>query len=296
MVPMRRHAAQFAVVLASAIGITSTAVPTADAWRPPRVKACGATADDKAFAAKLSPTIHSAGLSGVSADQVACARQILAEVKAEGFSSQAGKIALMTAITETGLRNYLGGDRDSLGLFQQRPSMGWGTRAQIIRPAYSTHKFLSAMVKRYPHGSWATADPGRVAQSVQRSAYPSRYNRERTSAARLVAVLWAGTPATPAPAAPSKPAKPTKPTPTSAALALVVPGGGIRVRSGATTAAKQVRFLKGHSKVTATCQRLGKSVKIGSYRSAYWSYLPAQKGYVSNAAMHRNGGTALKAC
>lgn len=241
---------------------------------------------------KLSPTIHSAGLSGVSGDQVSCARQILAEVRSEGLSSQAGKIALMTAITETGLRNYLGGDRDSLGLFQQRPSMGWGSRSQIIQPAYSTSRFLSAMTKRYPNGSWASADPGRVAQNVQRSAYPSRYNRERTSSARLVAALWGGAPAP----APVKPPPPSGPTPTPSSLALVVPGGGVRVRSGATTAARQVLFLKGGSKVTATCQRAGKSVTIGSYRSAYWSYLPAQKGYVSNAAMHLNGSTALKAC
>ncbi|WP_291525991.1 hypothetical protein [Branchiibius sp. NY16-3462-2] len=295
---MRRHAATLAVVLASAVGSTAIA-PSAQAWRPPPVKSCGATAADKALAAKLSPTIRSAGLAGVSADQVSCARQILAQVKAEGLSPQAGKIALMTAITETGLRNYLGGDRDSLGLFQQRPSMGWGSRAQIIRPAYSTHRFLSAMTKRYPKGSWATKDPGRVAQSVQRSAYPSRYNRERTSAARLVSALWAGSTAPVAPAPPAKPrppAKPTKPAPASASLALVVPGSGIRVRSGATTAAKQVRFLRSGSKVTATCQRLGKSITIGKYRSGYWLYVPAQKGYLSVAAMHRNGGTSLKAC
>ena len=75
-----------------------------------------------------------------------------------------------------------------------------------------------------------------------------------------------------------------------------MPKGGIRVRSGATTSAKQVTVLTGGSNVTATCQRLGKAVTIGSYRSAYWSYLPAPKGYVSNAAMHRNGALALKAC
>ena len=245
------------------------------------------------MAAKLSPKIHSAGLSGVSGDQVSCARQILAEVRSEGLTPQAGKIALMAAITETGLRNYLGGDRDSLGLFQQRPSMGWGTRAQIIRPAYSTHRFLAAMTKRYPKGSWATKDPGKVAQSVQRSAYPSRYNRERASAATLVTALWGGAPAPAAP--PTPPAPPTKTAPISS-VALVVPAGGVRVRSGATTAAKQVRFLKAGSTVTATCQRLGKTVNIGKYHSAYWSYLPAQKGYVSNAAMHRNGATSLKAC
>lgn len=294
MVAMRRHAASAAAVIASVIGITTAVAPAAEAWRPPPVKACGATAADTALAKTLSPKIHSAGLAGVSGDQVSCARQILAEVKSEGLSSQAGKIALMTAITETGLRNYLGGDRDSLGLFQQRPSMGWGTPAQIIRPAYSTHKFLAAMIKRFPNGSWATKDPGRVAQSVQRSAYPTRYNRERVSSATLVTALWDGEPSPTAP--PTPPAPPAKPAPTSSSLALVVPGGGVRVRSGASTAAKQVLFLKGGSKVTSTCQRLGKSVTIGGYRSAYWSYLPAQKGYISNAAMHRNGATSLKAC
>lgn len=290
---MRPPVAHVAVALAAATGLTVAAAPVADAWRPPPIQACGATASDKAIAAKVSPKIRSAGLVGVNGDQVSCARQIVAEVKAEGFAPQAGKIALMAAITETGLRNYRGGDRDSVGLFQQRPSMGWGTVAQIMQPAYSTRAFLKAMTKRYPKGSWATKDPGQVAQGVQRSAYPSRYNRERGSAATLLAALWN---AAPAPTPPTKPA-PTKPAPpATGSLKLVVPGGGVRVRSGATTAARQVRFLKGGTTVTATCQRLGKSVTIGQYRSAYWSYLPAQQGYVSNAAMHRNGGTSLKAC
>lgn len=286
---MRRPAAALTAALTSIVGIGTATAPAADAWRPPPAKPCGATAADRAMAIRLSPKIHSAGLSGVNADQVSCARQIVAEVRGEGFTDRAGVVALMTAITESGLHNYLGGDRDSLGLFQQRPSMGWGSKTQIIRPAYSTSAFLRAMVTRFPNGSWKNTDPGRVAQAVQRSAYPSRYNRERAVSTALVNALWKAAPAP----------TPTKPPATGArvkGLRLSVPTGGIRVRSGASTAARRIAFLRAGTAVVASCQRVGRAVRVGNFRSPYWVYLPAQKGYVSLAGMHRNGSTALKAC
>ena len=63
------------------------------------------------------------------------------------LAPRAASIALATAYQESGIRNIRYGDRDSLGLFQQRPSQGWGTEKQILDPHYSTGKFYDALVK-----------------------------------------------------------------------------------------------------------------------------------------------------
>lgn len=83
------------------------------------------------------------------------------------------QIALITAMTESNLINVNYGDRDSLGLFQQRPSQGWGTPEQVMNPHYAAGKFFSALKdlgrRRYSMGM------GQAAQAVQRSAFPDRY-------------------------------------------------------------------------------------------------------------------------
>jgi hypothetical protein len=79
----------------------------------------------------------------------------------------------MTAITESGLRNLHGGDRDSQGLFQQRPSQGWGTIAQITNPVYAATKFFEALKGVKNRGAM---DPWAAAQSVQRSAFSDGSN------------------------------------------------------------------------------------------------------------------------
>jgi hypothetical protein len=97
-------------------------------------------------------------------------------------------IALATAFQESKIRNLDYGDRDSLGLFQQRPSMGWGTEEQIMDPIYSTHTFLDAMVL-VP--GWADMDIGDVAQEVQRSGFPDAYD-QHVARARVLASALSG--------------------------------------------------------------------------------------------------------
>lgn len=95
-----------------------------------------------------------------------------------GASNRDIQIALIAAMTESNLRNVDYGDRDSLGLFQQRTSMDWGTKQQIMDPQYAARAFFKGAgtnqglldikgrrVKRM----------GKLAQSVQKSAYPDRY-------------------------------------------------------------------------------------------------------------------------
>ncbi|MFE4863245.1 heavy metal transporter, partial [Streptomyces sp. NPDC056670] len=89
-----------------------------------------------------------------------------------GASTRDCIIAIMTAMQESGLKNLKGGDRDSLGLFQQRPSKGWGTPEQIMNPEYASKKFYEALFKIKNRNSLELTV---VCQKVQRSAFPTAY-------------------------------------------------------------------------------------------------------------------------
>jgi TP901 family phage tail tape measure protein len=124
-----------------------------------------------------------AAWSGGPVDESNLSRLIVQIGKNRGFSRKGAEVALITAIVESGIRNLNYGDRDSLGIFQQRPSQGWGTPAQIMDPNYSTNKFYSALagVK-----GWEGMLEGTAAQRVQRSAYPDRYQTKLGQAISLV--------------------------------------------------------------------------------------------------------------
>ena len=106
----------------------------------------------------------------VDNDQAANAATIAAVAHAKDLPAHAVVVALATARQESKIRNITYGDRDSLGLFQQRPSQGWGTATQISDPVYSTGRFYKALVNVK---DWQTIGVGVAAQSVQRSADPS---------------------------------------------------------------------------------------------------------------------------
>jgi hypothetical protein len=91
-----------------------------------------------------------------------------------GLPERAVVIALATAMQESTLRNLDHGDRDSLGLFQQRPSQGWGTPEQVQDPAYAAGQFYDRLV-RVP--GWDTMRLTDAAQIVQRSGFPEAYQR-----------------------------------------------------------------------------------------------------------------------
>lgn len=89
-----------------------------------------------------------------------------------GMSRRDILIGLITAAQESSLRNLDYGDRDSLGLFQQRPSMGWGSREQVTDPVYATKKFFTELKKVHGRNNMRLTE---AAQAVQRSAYPDAY-------------------------------------------------------------------------------------------------------------------------
>jgi len=140
---------------------------------------------------------------GLNADQTQIAKTIVSVVKGRGLPLRAAEIALATGWVESNLRNLLVAvDHDSLGVFQQRPSMiGWGTAEEIVDVVHATNAFLDGLVKI---DGWETADRGDVAQAVQQSAVPDAYNRiGMPIGIPLAAALWTGTPAgTPAACSP----------------------------------------------------------------------------------------------
>jgi hypothetical protein len=104
-----------------------------------------------------------------------------------GLPERAVTVALATSMQESKLRNLAGGDRDSLGLFQQRPSQGWGTAQQIADPVYSTNKFLDALVKIPGYARLPLTD---AAQQVQKSGYPQAYAKHETDATVVSSALY----------------------------------------------------------------------------------------------------------
>lgn len=105
--------------------------------------------------------------------------------------ARAVSIALEAAMQESKLRNLKGGDLDSLGLFQQRPSQGWGTPEQILDPVYAIGRFYDALVKVDGYQTMPLAD---AAQAVQHSAYPSAYAKHEPVARALASALTGYTP------------------------------------------------------------------------------------------------------
>jgi hypothetical protein len=124
--------------------------------------------------------------------QAANAATIAAVARSRGLPQQATVIALATAQQESRIRNLDYGDRDSLGLFQQRPSQGWGSEAQVQDPVYATGKFLDGLVE-VP--GWETGRLTEVAQRVQRSGFPEAYQQWSGMAQTLTTALLADAPA-----------------------------------------------------------------------------------------------------
>jgi hypothetical protein len=165
----------WAVVLAVLAAVTALAWQTDAIPAPPPPARCPVTG---------------AGFT-LTPEQAANARTIAAVAAARKLPQRAVVIALATALQETHLRNLPYGDRDSLGLFQQRPSQGWGTPAQVQDPAYAAGRFFDHLVQ-VP--GWESGRLTDVAQAVQRSAAPEAYQRWEPTAQSIAASLATGGP------------------------------------------------------------------------------------------------------
>lgn len=145
--------------------------------------------------------------------QLGRAAAIIAVGKTEQVPARGQLIAVMAALTESSLRvlsntgaypqsgsipnDGNGGDHDSLGLFQQRPTAGWGSVENLMDPVWSSRAFYggpSGPNQGSPRGlldvdGWQTMDPGAAAQTVQGSAYPERYAVNQPVAEKVLATL-----------------------------------------------------------------------------------------------------------
>ena len=147
-----------AIALAVALAIAALAIWASFGKKHTVAAGCRVTATSTTYTIEL--------------EQAANATTIAAVGKRLALPDHAVTIALATALQESQLRNLSYGDRDSVGLFQQRPSQGWGTAAQIMKPEYAAAAFFRALGR--VHG-WQTMSVTDAAQAVQRSDAPEAY-------------------------------------------------------------------------------------------------------------------------
>ncbi|WP_092387859.1 LysM peptidoglycan-binding domain-containing protein [Curtobacterium sp. YR515] len=129
----------------------------------------------------------------LSAEQRGNAATIVAVGRSLGVSDHGIVIALAAAMQESSLRNLSHGDRDSVGLFQQRPSQGWGSAAALQDPATAAKRFFTGN-PGHTRGlldiaGWSSMNVTTAAQAVQVSAYPKAYAQWEKTAQSLLASL-----------------------------------------------------------------------------------------------------------
>ncbi|HYK69199.1 MAG TPA: hypothetical protein VEV45_14735 [Streptosporangiaceae bacterium] len=161
--------------------------PAAHSWQ--RVSAAFSGQATPAAAAQLTPvgTSGQQGWMPISGAQYSNATTIVQQVLAKKMGVRSAVIAIATAMQESRLQNLSYGSADSLGLFQQRPSAGWGTPQQILNPAYSANAFLTALLRhQQADPGWATQPLWATAQAVQASGFPTAYAQWESQAAGMV--------------------------------------------------------------------------------------------------------------
>ncbi|MGW7056740.1 heavy metal transporter [Streptomyces sp. NPDC054887] len=218
----------------------------------------------------------------LSPEQAVNAATISAVGTSRGLPERAVTIALATALQESALRNITYGDRDSLGLFQQRPSQGWGTPKQILDAGYSAGKFYEHLEKVPGYSRLPLTV---AAQRVQRSGFPQAYAKHEPDAALLAAALTGRTPASLTCTGP-RDAQPGRPADVRAALVRdfgpdVLPEAGA---AGSPDAA-------GTSGASDTAAAAGAAAKLGGAPAAATVTVPvpARAAGVRGAAGDRRG-------
>ncbi|NYG56691.1 hypothetical protein [Nocardioides perillae] len=170
--PWKPVAATVAVVVAATavgLGVREGVVPVPGALGG---EGCTARVDGHTVELSLEQAEHAALIAGTAV--------------ARDLPARAASIALATAYQESDLENVEYGDRDSLGLFQQRPSQGWGTPTQVLDPVYATNRFYDALVEVDGYRDMRITE---AAQEVQRSGFPEAYEDHADDARALASAL-----------------------------------------------------------------------------------------------------------
>lgn len=171
----RRRGWITALVLLTAFAVAVGAVVVALnnlSTGPPLVQRCVATLGDSRHSLDFDQAEHAALFAGIAAER--------------GLPPRAVTIAIATAMQESRMRNIDYGDRDSLGLFQQRPSQGWGTEEQVMDPVYATNAFYDGLVQV---SGYEQMEITVAAQAVQRSGFPDAYAQHESMARAFAAAL-----------------------------------------------------------------------------------------------------------
>ncbi|MFC9489882.1 C40 family peptidase [Streptomyces hydrogenans] len=180
---MKGIAAVFGVVVLSPLLLAGAAAATAAASSSAsRASECAVdnTVDADVVAQQVAdilggagaaPGLHIEGLE-LPGEQIPHAKTIVATGIAMKVPERGQVVALATAIQESRLRNLRYGDRDSLGLFQQRPSQGWGAPEEILNPVHASTRFYEGLLKV---SGWQQMTLTQAAQAVQLSGYPDAY-------------------------------------------------------------------------------------------------------------------------
>jgi Spy/CpxP family protein refolding chaperone len=182
----------FAGGIAAGPATSALAAPAAPQAKPAAV-ASSVVSVDRPAPEKLSPHGVQGAQSRIdlSDEQKANVKAIVDATKKAGMDERAAVISVATSMQESKLQNlgHLGdaNDHDSLGLFQQRPTSGWGSPEQITDPQYSTTAFLKGLKAV---DGWHDMPLTEAAQKVQVSAYPDAYAQWEGQAADLVGNLW----------------------------------------------------------------------------------------------------------
>ncbi|MGS2619694.1 peptidase M23 [Micromonospora sp. LZ34] len=176
--------------------------PSRDADRTPATSAAPAADPDTSPRPTRKPKpVDPAPVAGLTEAQMENAEAIVRTGRKMGMPRRALVIAVATAMQESNLYNYasgvlpesqdyphqaIGWDHDSVGLFQQRPSSGWGPVGRLMEPEFATRQFLSAL-EQVP--GWQQMRLTDAAQAVQVSAYPEHYAKHEWRASRVVAAI-----------------------------------------------------------------------------------------------------------
>jgi hypothetical protein len=171
-------------------GTAKSAAPKAESWTQIEQTVAKQTGSREPQAADHLQPVGTAGPQAwmpLSPAQLQNATTIVQQALDKSMGLRSAVIAVATAMQESQLQNIGYGDQDSLGLFQQRPSMGWGTAQQILTPKFAADAFLTALAQQQASNpGWVHEPLWATAQSVQKSGFPLAYAKWETQAVHLV--------------------------------------------------------------------------------------------------------------
>ena len=181
-----RKPAKYSLIVGGVIVLLAAAVTAGVVvWRTSYAGGAECNVPGLTVAGQASPAVE------LTVAQLHHASTINAVGLSRGIPERGRIIAVATAYQESSLRNRRDGDRDSVGLFQQRPSQGWGTKDEILDPIYAAGKFYDALLLV---DGWPDLPLTQAAQAVQRSGHPDAYAKWEPQATTLVRSLSGATP------------------------------------------------------------------------------------------------------